>query len=703
MSVSAQWKKLNLGLNTSTVVGKVLHLTDRSIVDVGNSTLYQKLDSDTVWYRVEGNDYTKYRLGEMFFTLSDTLIATQDLSLTSSNSLYFSKDKGSTWTERKVMFEGNPKFKYFVVDADSLYFLSFSPTTLYVTGDVGLSYQKKNIPDCDYLAKVNRVYFTARSPIHSGDTVTSGIMRSVDYGKTWKTANKGLSNKYITFFISKDTLLYAGTVAGLYVSSDYGEHWSYASIALPDQATFFDYEGDNLLLYARNTLYLSNDNGGTWSSISDSIALLLSDKKTRIENIALYKGVVYISTSRGLFSTNDMGVHWKSEVLIGASPGASHSTVSNSKLYIAPYQFGLFESENEGQSWTRIDSNFSGQLYFPPDIGNLSVNSVSIVAPLFFSNTVYTTPLNPLQWQYVNTGINNGVIYGVINFNDKFFMSHSTGLYTSYDGFDWKKNDSLVGEVRVYPSFADTLFLSNKNRILYSIDGNRWYSYSQAFSEQIIDFRKNEYYTYAKTTYYEPSIGTQFHNLLSTNKGLTWDTLNFEYVSDVLFYGKQILISAEKQGVLYSNNGGKEWLYRNEGMILGDSLNGFTFRVIGNTLFAIGGTAMYKDKLDSYINSIEDERVTSYLYVNAPYPIPANNVATLQLYWTSDIVLEESDCNVYSLLGEPLMSDGAIQLQKQGQGSGILTWDCSLMSQGVYILKIKHGTKTTSVKIIVSH
>lgn len=696
----AQWKKLDIGLNNTGVYSKVVRLSDRVIVDIGMK-LYQKLDTDTTWYPIGGTDFTKYRLGELLFAYGDTLIATQDLSLTSSNSLYISFDKGITWTERKTNIGDNYKFRYSVIDSDSLYFLSFGTSDIYFTGDLGLSYKQIISKSTDYMAKIRNVYFTARSPIFETDTATSGAMRSTDYGKTWSTINNGLTNKYISFFVSKDTILYVGTDAGLYVSTDYGTQWLYAHSSLPDQATFFDYEGDNLIYYAKNTLYLSNDNGSTWNIISDSISSLIYDRNTQISKISICKGTIYVSSSRGLFSTSNEGLQWKSEILSGVSPFVGHSTVAGSQLYIAPYQFGLFHTDDEGESWKRIDSNFSSLFDFPPNVGNFAINTTMIVAPLFFSNTLYAAPLNSLHWENVNTGIQNGIIYDIMTHKDIFYMSHSTGLYTSVDGLVWHKNDSLSGDVRVYTPFADTLFLSNSNRIHYSVDGKNWYVYSEVFNEPIINFKKNEYYTYVRTIY-NNQIGTQYRNLLSRNNGLTWDTLGYTFVRDILFYGHQILISVEDHGILYSNDG-KKWTYKNEGMAFGDSTYGYAFEIIGNTLFAIGGMSIYKDKLDSYINSIDEEKVESYLYVKPPYPLPANNLAIIPINWTTDVVLEESDCGIYTLLGEPLMSDGTIQLQKQGITNGVLTWDCSLMPQGLYIMKIKHGTKTSSVKIIVSH
>src|SRR5205085_2264559 len=102
---------------------------------------------------------------------------------------------------------------------------------------------------------------------------------SVDNGKTW-TLNSGVQN-FTTYSLAiNGTNLFAGTDHGVYMTSDNGTTWTKRSAGLPDSliGTVFS-NGSNLFAgrfsFSSNNsgdgAYLSIDNGITWTAINTGL------------------------------------------------------------------------------------------------------------------------------------------------------------------------------------------------------------------------------------------------------------------------------------------------------------------------------------------------------------------------------------------------------------------------------------------------
>ncbi|MFH1052498.1 MAG: T9SS type A sorting domain-containing protein [bacterium] len=92
----------------------------------------------------------------------------------------------------------------------------------------------------------------------------------------------------------------------------------------------------------------------------------------------------------------------------------------------------------------------------------------------------------------------------------------------------------------------------------------------------------------------------------------------------------------------------------------------------------------------------------NYLYCFPPYPIPATNIVRSLIYWDTSIEIENDDIAVYDIYGNKVSGKEKIKIDKQNTYSGILKWDCSDVSDGMYLIRIIHGTKTWTLKVIVN-
>src|SRR5258706_3243554 len=109
-------------------------------------------------------------------------------------------------------------------------------------------------------------------------TQGSGILKTVDGGTTWATANSGLPTNNVSALAidpSTPTKLYAGTDAGVFKSTDGGQSWNATNVGLLDAPhitinAFAIDPGSPATVYATTSggVFKSTNGAATWTSIN---------------------------------------------------------------------------------------------------------------------------------------------------------------------------------------------------------------------------------------------------------------------------------------------------------------------------------------------------------------------------------------------------------------------------------------------------
>jgi len=103
------------------------------------------------------------------------------------------------------------------------------------------------------------------------------------------------------------------------------------------------------------------------------------------------------------------------------------------------------------------------------------------------------------------------------------------------------------------------------------------------------------------------------------------------------------------------------------------------------------------------VASVDDYRIEeNYLYSYPPYPLPAHNKVRSLIYWDLNIDIDNDVISVYDIFGGKVCGREKINIEKITPYSGYLNWDCSGIESGVFLIKINHGTRTMTIKAIVS-
>ncbi|ROL62554.1 hypothetical protein D9V86_00060, partial [Bacteroidetes/Chlorobi group bacterium ChocPot_Mid] len=101
-------------------------------------------------------------------------------------------------------------------------------------------------------------------------------------------------------------------------------------------------------------------------------------------------------------------------------------------------------------------------------------------------------------------------------------------------------------------------------------------------------------------------------------------------------------------------------------------------------------------KISDNTSSVKDE-TNNYLYCYPPYPVPATNTVRSLIYWDTSLDIENDDIAVYDIFGNKVAGKDKITIDKQNAYSGLLSWDCSNVPDGIYLIRLIHGTETRTM------
>lgn len=350
-----------------------------------------------------------------------------------------------------------------------------------------------------------------------------------------------------------NSVLLVSTETGqIYSSDNNGDSWSWSSSGLPCNENVYALAEDNGIAYAavsRSGVYRSDNNGQTWTPAN-----------SEIENFTFYSlfaegGKIYAGNANGgVYYSDDQGKSW-----VNKSSGLNNSSISvfesyNEKIYAGGNS--LFESSNNGDTWTKIDI---------PGLFANGVKSMTTFNGIFYvgdDQRIFISDDNLNSWKSPNLSINATVMH-FTHHNGTVFFSTSSGRYfqTSDDGTTWTMSQNTNTESFAYYLFfaGNKMFMSTYDGIYESVDsGTTWILKNSGLkATQISSLSSNTDFLFA---------GTDWQGLFrSSDLGQNWSKIVYEpnpqgptSISDILTNQGNILTSTY-QGIYYSNSNGLNW------------------------------------------------------------------------------------------------------------------------------------------------
>lgn len=191
----------------------------------------------------------------------------------------------------------------------------------------------------------------------------SGLFRSQDEGKTWRSLHEGLRDENIRALVishSAPSMIYAGTSKGIFLSEDGGDHWTdwfeeSSGLSNMDIQDLVIHPEKPELLFAATSggLFVSHDEGDTWELAFEG-SLSKRSQDVRFVRFSSKARSLYIGTSGGVFKSADGGKHWdkKWEGTL-PSPLSLVSLDTDPEFIYAGTLDGLYKSYNRGITWIR--------------------------------------------------------------------------------------------------------------------------------------------------------------------------------------------------------------------------------------------------------------------------------------------------------------------------------------------------------------
>jgi photosystem II stability/assembly factor-like uncharacterized protein len=211
--------------------------------------------------------------------------------------VYISTDQGITWNNINSNLRDTCISCLAVIESN---ILAGTPSGIYRSTDLGINWTALDTITIRYVQDID----VNGTNIFTGTLF--GVFLSTDNGTNWASVNNGLTETFVVDLAAKGPNIFAATQNGVFLSTNSGANWSSAGldgfgvdhIAICNNNVFASTYGTN------GTVYLSSDNGTTWS-VSD---LGLTEKT--VLDFEVYETNIFASTLNFVFLSSNNGVSW---------------------------------------------------------------------------------------------------------------------------------------------------------------------------------------------------------------------------------------------------------------------------------------------------------------------------------------------------------------------------------------------------------
>jgi|GEM_PF-1816557 len=232
---------------------------------------------------------------------------------------------------------------------------------------------------------------------------------------------------------------------GVYVSSDNGSTWSQINNGITDLNVTSLLAIDGYLFAGGNggQVFISENNGGEWK-----LAGTLGSNTSQVKSIISTNGYIFAGTfASGIFRSGNNGKTWDSTSFPAAYQVRS-IVASGTSIYAAAYDGGVYLSEDYGTSWTSVSNGLTNL-----SITGLTASGNDVYAGTNGSPSVFITSNKGASWKAVSGNAQftgwGPYVQSVKAFGEKnvFAGTFLGGVYLSTDkGENWTPiNDGFTG------------------------------------------------------------------------------------------------------------------------------------------------------------------------------------------------------------------------------------------------------------------
>ena len=601
---------------------------------------------------------------------------------TDGGGVYISSNGGSSWTPVNKGLD-NLTVQALFVKGDNLYAgTGSSPFDggVYLSVDNGSNWHTVNngLP-----AAAVSCFAEFGSKLFAG-TAGYGIYISSDNGLNWNPDTAGLSNMGILTLLVKDTIIFAGTNAGVCLSTIKDTVWTRAAPADIHYITVPTIVAQDSNLFVAGSgagvdgwgIFRSSNNGSSWTQINSGL------DSYNIEALAVLNSEIFAGASDGIiYSSKNNGLKWDKVDTLPASI-CTLSTIGGN-IFAGTYGRGVYLSTDNGVSWNSINNGLK----------NSKINAVAVKDSVIFAGTmaagIFRSTDNGNNWSQVNEGLTSLDVVGLTVSDSNLFAGVTGGgvFESTNNGDNWSKVGSQV--TGLWNTFAlaaidNNLFAGTLGPGVYRSgdNGTNWTLVNNGLTNRSVSAL-----TASDSNLFAGTHGSGV--FLTTDLGVNWVSrgLNDYFIIALTACGTNIFANTLKANtntieyyIFVSTNNGETWTKV-------DSSAGnksiLALAASSSNLYAGSGMGVVYQPI-SEITSVKNPEnaipATFNLYQNYPNPFNPTTTITYSLPKNSFVTLK-----IYDLLGREITT---LVNEEKHSGTYNVTWNAKNNPSGIYFYKI---------------
>jgi len=370
------WKSVKKGLNVDIFL---------SLTVIGTNLIARTTDYRLILSTNNGANWTV--IPNSLSTVNSVAVIGTNLYAGTENGIYFSTDIGSTWTAVKYDYSvGVGAIAVTTNDIGGTNIFAGSSFGIYLSTNNGTNWTAVNTG----LPENKDIYQLAVIGTNIFAGTVLGVYLSTDNGTNWNAINNGLP-KYIHVlsFAVNGTNIFVGTMplGGIFLSTNYGTNWTDANKGITYNSDIYSLAINGTNLFAGTSGYgvlLSTNNGISWSK--EHVL-----QNGWVQSLAVCGTNLFAGTRGGVYLSADNGTSW---TLVNNNlplkSVVNSFAVAGTNLFAATDSFGVFLSMNNGANWTAVNTGFPANNF----VYSFAIDGTNLLAGTL--NGVWMRPLSEM-------------------------------------------------------------------------------------------------------------------------------------------------------------------------------------------------------------------------------------------------------------------------------------------------------------------
>lgn len=239
-------------------------------------------------------------------------------------------------------------------------------------------------------------------------------------------------------------------------------------------------------------VFRSTDGGGSWTQINNGLLDIHVYSLVINSSGHIFAGTSGNGIIRSVYRSTDNGENW-SQVNFGmenTNPIYSLAVNSNGDIFSGTNGDGVFRSQDNGASWTKINSGLTDL-----SVMSLAINSSGDIFAGTAIDGIFRSTNNGDNWTPVNNGLTHTNVWSLaVNSSGHIFagsFSYGGGVFRSTDnGGSWTQVNTGLTELRVLSLAVNSsghIFAGTVDGVFRSIDnGSSWTPVNSGLTETFV-------------------------------------------------------------------------------------------------------------------------------------------------------------------------------------------------------------------------